>query len=266
LCEGASVTLGFANCTKHPLWHEPLPPTITWLRCVSCGHVHNRSYWTETGLTELRRNEPADALAQSSATLAARRAGWAPVVDKVVGLLGGYRTVLGRETRPIWVDVGCGDGTLVMTAVDSGIAAIGLETRAAAVTRIQGLGFNALHHDFVPLSFEVIPDVLSMLDVLEQLPFPREALRKAAQVLRPGGMLVVSTADMAASSWRVMEAQKVNPYWTDLERLHNFNREPLMALLRASGFEIADFALADRAPAQMEIYAIRKPQAAVDSP
>ena len=98
-----------------------------------------------------------------------------------------------------------------------------------------------------------------MMDVLEQLPFPREALRKAAEVLRPGGVLVVSTADMAASSWRVMEAEKVNPYWTDLERLHNFNREQLVNLLRECGSEIADFAITGRARAQLEIYAIRRP-------
>jgi protein O-GlcNAc transferase len=259
LCAGASVALGFANCVKHPLWHEPLPPTIAWMRCSACGHVHNQSYWTDKGLTELRRNEPPDALVQSSVKFAARRAAWAPVVDRTVGLLGGYRAVLNRETRPIWVDVGCGDGTLIMTASDSGIAAIGLETRAAAAVRIQGLGFNTMQHGFVPLRFDVSADVLSMMDVLEQIPYPREALRKAAQVLRPGGVLVVSTADMAASSWRVMETEKVNPYWTDPERLHNFSREPLMALLRDSGFEIADFAIADRAWAQLEIYAIRRP-------
>jgi protein O-GlcNAc transferase len=259
LCEGTSVALGFANCTKHPLWHEPLPPTIPWLRCASCGHVHNQSYWTETGLTEVRRNEPADAFAQSSVTLEARRAAWAPVVDKVVGLLGGYPTVLNGQSRPIWVDVGCGDGTLVMTAADSGIASIGLETRAAAVTRIQGLGFNTLLHDFMPLKFEVTPDVLSMMDIVEQIPFPREALRKAAQVLRPGGVLVVGAADMASSSWRAMEAEQTNPYWTELERLHNFNREQLVALLRECGFEVVDFAINGRARAQMEIYAIRTP-------
>jgi protein O-GlcNAc transferase len=156
------------------------------------------------------------------------------------------------------VDVGCGDGTLIMTAADSGIAGIGLETRPAAVARIQALGFNALNHDFMTLRFEVTPDVLSMMDVLEQIPLPGEALRKAAQVLRPGGVLVVSTADMSASSWRAMETEKVNPYWTDLERFHNFNREQLLALLRESGFEIGDFSVGDRAPAQVEIYAVRK--------
>jgi hypothetical protein len=56
-----------------------------------------------------------------------------------------------------------------------------------------------------------------------------------------------------------METEKINPYWTDLERLHNFSREQLMTLLRDSGFEIADFAIADRAWAQLEIYAIRRP-------
>jgi protein O-GlcNAc transferase len=176
-----------------------------------------------------------------------------------VGLLGGYRTVLNGESRPMWVDVGCGDGTLIMTAADSGIASIGLETRAAAVARIQSLGFNTLLHDFMPLKFEVTPDVLSMMDVLEQIPFPREALRKAAQVLRPGGVLVVGAADMVSSSWRAMEAEQTNPYWTDLERLHNFNREQLVALLRDCGFEVVDFALSGRARAQLEIYAIRSP-------
>jgi SAM-dependent methyltransferase len=137
---------------------------------------------------------------------------------------------------------------------------VGLETRAAAAAHTQSLGFNALQHDFMTLNFEVTPDVLSMMDVLEQIPHPREALRKAAQVLRPGGVLVVSTADMDASSWRAMEGQKANPYWTDLERHHNFSRGRLLILLRDCGLEIADFALAGRARAQLEIYAVRRPQ------
>jgi SAM-dependent methyltransferase len=259
LCAGASVTLGFANCSTHTLWHEPLPPTIEWLRCATCGHVHTRSYWTEPGLAEVRRTEPAPALAHFSANLETRRAAWSPVVDKVTGLLGGYRALLNSEKRPIWIDIGSGDGTLVMTATDSGFAAVGLETRAAAAAQTQGLGFNTLQHDFMTLKFEVTPDVLSMMDVLEQIPSAREALGKASQILQPGGVLVVSTADMDSSSWRAMEAQKVNPNWTDLERHHNFSRDRLVILLRDCGFEIADFAIGGRARAQMDIYAVRKP-------
>jgi protein O-GlcNAc transferase len=258
LCDGASVTLGFANCTAHGLWHEPLPPTLEWVRCPSCGHVHSRSYWTDAGLVEVRRNEKDDALALTSASLEARRAAWRPLVDKVVGLIGGHRSLARRETRPTWVDVGCGDGSLIMTAADCGIATVGLETRAAAVDRIRAMGYNALNHDFLPLKFEIVPDVLSIMDALEHLPHPRAALRKAAEVLRPGGVLVISTSDMTSSSWRAMEAEKINPYWTDLERCHNFNRDRLLGLVRECGFEIADFAIGARAKAQMEIYALRQ--------
>ena len=258
LCETTSVTLGFANCAGHSLWHEPLPPTVEWVRCTACGHVHSKHYWTDAGLTEVRRNEARDPGKLPSTTLEDRREAWAPVVARVASLLGGYRALLNRDSRSLWVDVGSGDGTLIMTAADCGFAAVGLETRATAAAQSQSQGCTTLQHDFVPLKFEVTPDVVSMMNVLEQIPHPREALRKAAEVLRPGGVLVISTADMSSSTWQAMESEKTNPYWTDLERHHNFSRDRLVLLLRESGFEIADFAISGRARAQMEIYAMRK--------
>ena len=95
-----------------------------------------------------------------------------------MSLLGGYRAVLDQGHSAHLGGCRIGDGTLIMTAADSGCAAIGLETRAAAVIPVQGLGFNTLQHDFVALRFEVAPDVLSMMDVLEQIPYPREALTR----------------------------------------------------------------------------------------
>jgi predicted O-linked N-acetylglucosamine transferase (SPINDLY family)/SAM-dependent methyltransferase len=258
LCNGTSVTLGFSSCTQHPLWHEPIPPTLEWLRCPACSHVHTRSHWTKPGLLELRRTASAVTPAASSASLAAERATWAPVVGRVVGLLGGYRAVVGKETRPIWVDVGCGDGALIMTAMDYGFAAVGLDTRAEAVSRIQALGFNALQHDYTELKFEVVVDVLSLMDTLEQIAYPRAALEKAAQILRPGGVLVLSTPDLTSSVWKAMDVEQTNPYWMDLERYHNFSRDRIVGLLNDSGFEVVDFAIPARSKAQIELYAVRK--------
>lgn len=258
LCDGASVTLWFASCATNALWHEPLPRTIEWMRCPSCGHVHSRRYWTEAGRAEVLRNAKANPLPESSAGQDARRAAWAAVVERAVGLLGGYRSIMTRETRPLWVDVGCGDGALIMTAADHGFAAVGLDTRADVVAPIQGLGFTALQREFLQLRFEVVPEVLSLMDLLEQIPYPRTALRKAAEILQPGGVLVISTADLASSAWKTADREGANPYWMDLERYHNFNRERMVALLQDSGFEIVDFALPARARAQMEFYAVRK--------
>jgi 2-polyprenyl-3-methyl-5-hydroxy-6-metoxy-1,4-benzoquinol methylase len=105
------------------------------------------------------------------------------------------------------------------------------------------------------LRFEVIVDVLSLMNVLEQIAQPRAALLKAAQVLRPGGVLVVGTTDLTSSSWKVMDAEKVNPYWQDLERHHNFSRERLLGLVKECGFEVVGFGLATSAG--IEIYAVR---------
>ena len=258
LCEGASTTLGYANCTAHPLWHEPLPPTIEWMQCPSCGHVHNRHYWTEAGLAEVFRNANASQLAQSSGYHDSKRAIWSPVVDKVAGLLGGFQAVVSPANRPVWLDVGCGDGALVMTAGDYGFSALGLDARAETVNQIQNLGFKALQHDFMTLQVEVVLDVLSMMDVLEHMPYPLEALRKAAQVLRPGGVIVISLPDLTSSSWKIMDAENANPYWLEIEHFHNFSRDRLIALLKDSGFTVVDFAIPNRYKAQMELYAVRR--------
>ncbi len=266
LCGGASVTLGFASCASHHRWHEPLPPSIEWMRCPECEHIHSRHYWTEAGYAELLRDAQdgqSPSRAQRAepnlppAQLEAARASWAPTLEKVLLLLGGYRRAFEQGERPIWVDVGCGDGTLVMTAADCGFAAVGLDTRADALAPMQTLGFNAVHQDFMRLAFEVVPTVLTMMDVLAHLPDPRGALRKAAQVLRPNGVLVLRIPDSLSSGWRALEAARANPYWSDLERHHVFSRERIAKLLSDSGFEVADFAIASH-QAQMELYAIRQ--------
>jgi protein O-GlcNAc transferase len=225
------------------------------MRCPSCGHVYTRHYWTAAGRTEVLRHATVDATDKLSARLDVDRAHWAPVIERVIQLRGGYSTLLGQSTRPVWVDVGCGEGTLIMTAADYGFASVGLDTWGAAVNRIQSLEFTALQHDFMELRFEVIVDVLSFVNVLEQISHPRAALLKAAQVLRPGGVLVVGTTDLTSSISKALDAEKANPHWQDLERHHQFGRERLMTLLKECGFAVAGFGVSGRG--EMEVFAVK---------
>lgn len=258
LCMAESTFIGAADCTRYSNWHEPLPPKLEWMRCTQCGHVHTRHYWSEAGLAEVFRNAHATQLAGMTDSPDAKRATWAPVVERVIGLLGGgYHQVFGAGKVPIWVDVGCGDGALTMTAADFGFTAIGLDARAETVARIRQLGFNAQQGDFMKIEFDGQPDVLSMMDVLEHMPYPREALHKAASVLRPGGVIVISLPDLSCSSWRIMDAAHANPYWMEMEHHHNFSRQRLSALLKECGFTVTGFAIPHRYKAQMEMYAVR---------
>lgn len=258
LCEALSFGIGSTDCTRHPLWHEPLPKVIEWMRCSSCEHIHSQHYWTESGLTELFLHANPNQLAGISHNHDAKRALWAPVVDKVVGLLGGYRAALRQERQPTWMDVGCGDGALFMTASDYGFSAFGLDARVETVNRLQALGFNAQQGDFINSKVEVELDVISMMDVIEHTPYPRSALRKAVEVLRPNGVLVISMPDLECSTWKAMDDAGENPYWMEIEHHHNFSRTRISDLLDDTGFEIVGFSIPQRYKAQMELYARRK--------
>ncbi len=61
-----------------------------------------RYHWTDAGMAEVARNLGPSPPVDHSA-LETRRAAWAPAVEKVVELLGGFSAIK-RRTKPIWVD------------------------------------------------------------------------------------------------------------------------------------------------------------------
>jgi SAM-dependent methyltransferase len=258
LCKSETQMMGTANCTAYPNWHESLPASLEWMRCTSCGHVHTSHYWSEAGLAEVFRHAHAGQLAGVGPSPDAKRAVWAPVVERAISLIGGVASLFGGSKTPVWLDVGCGDGALTMTAADYGFASLGLDARAETVSRIRQLGFNAQLGDFMKMGVEGQTHILSMMDVLEHMPYPRAALEKAAKIIAPGGVIVISVPDMGSSSWRMMDAAKANPYWIEIEHHHNFSRQSLVRLLKECGFIPSDFAVPFRYKAQMEIYAIKK--------
>lgn len=257
LCGGASRPLRSDDCTRHPLWHPPLPRQIDWLSCPDCGHVHSRHYWTAAGLAEVFRHANPGQIAGQAGAPDLRRTLWAPVVDRALAGLGGYPVLRGTEP-PRWLDIGCGDGGLLMTAADYGFAASGLDARQESAARLNALGYPVALGDF--MTHEIPPGlaVLSLMDVVEHLPDPRACLERAAGLLRPGGLLVVSLPDRSSSAWRQMEAAGLNPYWMELEHHHNFSREQMLQLIEAAGCTPIDCALPQRYKAQIELYARRR--------
>ncbi|WP_322048781.1 methyltransferase domain-containing protein [Paraburkholderia sp. J67] len=256
LCQSVSTTLGAIDCRPLRVWRAPLPTEFTWMQCTSpaCRHVHARYHWTDAGRALLG----AGAAADQPGGEVIDPAKWVPVVDKVVALLGGYGAAITRRDGPVyWVDVGCGAGGLVMTAADYGYTAVGLDTNADTVNRMRQYGLMAMQHDFTNLQIEIVVDVLTMMDVLPQMTDPRAALRKAYDVLRPGGVLVVSAPQFNSAVWKLLESGKANPFWQEIANSHLFSRETLVRVLGECGFEVADFRKSPSQPALMELYAIK---------
>lgn len=81
--------------------------------CALCGHLYTEGFWTAKGLDELFREAHANQV-EDGHTDHARQL-WSPVVQKISDLL-----CKSSRCSPVWMDVGSGNGGLVMTAASTG--------------------------------------------------------------------------------------------------------------------------------------------------
>lgn len=252
LCDSrASETAGEHDCRRHALWHEPLPATLAWRRCLSCGHVYTDGYYTERGLREVFARAHDSQLAGGD--FDTQRFVWSRVVEQVLKHLpAGERLFHGGCS---WLDVGCGAGGLVFTAAEYGFDAMGLDARQSAAERLSALGYRAQRGDLMDAPLKRGWSVISMADVLEHMPDPRAALRRVRELLADDGALFLSCPNADCAAWRGMDASATNPYWQEIEHVHNFSRARLMSLLRECGFEPVAYGVSQRYKACMEIVA-----------
>lgn len=104
------------------------------------------------------------------------------------------------------LDVGCHSGAF-LAALPSAWKRYGIEAegRPAAQARSQH-GIEIIGERIEGIGPEWLGtfDALTLFDVLEHLPDPRQALLKAAELVKPGGLLLFSTGDFDAWTWRVL--------------------------------------------------------------
>lgn len=136
-----------------------------------------------------------------------------------------------------FLDVGCGLGYLLDVAHDHGFHVEGIDCNPAAAEWIAAkFKFPVFCGDF--MAYEGQPfDAVAMLDVIEHLPRPFEALAKAASLVRPGGLFVLSTMDSDSFVSRLI-GKRLEDFRRTREHLYFFNRRTIRAALERAGFEI----------------------------
>jgi protein O-GlcNAc transferase len=237
-------TLG-ADCTKHPLYRPGLPETMVWHECGDCHHIFTEGYFGEGALAVLFDNTHQGQTVGHD--MERQRAVSARMVERVA------RHVAGGD----WLDVGFGNGSLLFTAEEWGYRPVGIDLRKGSVAMLQKLGYEAHCIDLETLAGDGRFGVVSMADVLEHMPFPKNGLAAAHRLLRPGGILFLSMPNMDNMVWRLLHANKVNPYWGEIEHYHNFSRKRLYALLEEQGFHALEYQISERYRVGMEVIAVK---------
>ena len=137
------------------------------------------------------------------------------------------------------LDVGCGNGGLLCAAASIGWKSHGIDFDPKAVEEacshpdISASIGGLLGHKFPAESF----DAVTMNNVMEHLPDPKETLAECLRVLRPGGRLVVVTPNVKALGHKIFGEN-----WRGLEpprHLFLFAPGTLSSLAKLAGFSRA---------------------------
>jgi ubiquinone/menaquinone biosynthesis C-methylase UbiE len=148
------------------------------------------------------------------------------------------------------IDVGCGDGNVSgrwLTA--HGCKYIGVDISQQAIKQAESNGFNARQiGDASDLPFEESSfDAAVCIEVIEHLFQPLDAMIEIHRVLRTGGVLVVTTPNIAywrrrvdlavLGRWNPLgDMLSVDQPWRD-PHIRFFNPGVLRRMLRAAGFQ-----------------------------
>jgi SAM-dependent methyltransferase len=135
------------------------------------------------------------------------------------------------------LDVGCFTGELLEILAERGADVYGLELQPEAVAianeRLDGRVFQA---DVLSTSFPPGPyDVITMMGLIEHVLEPRRLVRRAHDLLSPGGRLYLETPNAASSPARVLRGRW--PPLAPIEHIHLFSDSSLAHLLTDEGFE-----------------------------
>jgi SAM-dependent methyltransferase len=142
------------------------------------------------------------------------------------------------------VECGSGEGHLVAEAVARGIEAEGMEISGAAVERARKAhpACTFREHAVEDRPWPVAPasvDVVVAFEVIAHLPWPRELLEGAAEVLRSGGHLALTTPYHGTVKRAALAALAFDRHFNvDGEHLRFFSDQALQRLLPDSGFTV----------------------------
>ncbi len=219
------------SCCGSPL--SPAPVGVkcgyTIHACTDCGV---RMVWPIPGPEELARvytaayfqrgDKYSEAAKKAARENDRRKLGW----------------IQARQPRGKLLDVGCATGSFLAAAREAGYEISGVEpAESAAATASERLGIAVHSGDLASAS---LPagwfDVATLWDVIEHVTDPSAVIGEAARILAPGGILVVSTGDIA-SPWARLTGFRW-PLLTPPQHLFYFTPSSLRCLVERHGFTV----------------------------
>jgi SAM-dependent methyltransferase len=217
--------------------HWTSPDSFLAVRCTQCDLVFLDPRPTSDELDRIHpRQHPADGVAPGGSGLvrgvrerveARRIARWADELP----------------TDATVVDIGCGDGfhlDLIRRHGPSGWTLVGVEPDldAAERARARGLTVHATTLAEAPIE-PGSADLVMLLHTIEHVPNPTEVLGQIAEILAPGGQLVVVTANLGSPDFSMFRSRHWGG-WDWPRSWHLYSEATLTRTAEAAGLAVEE--------------------------
>jgi 2-polyprenyl-3-methyl-5-hydroxy-6-metoxy-1,4-benzoquinol methylase len=194
------------------------------VRCVRCGLVYVNPRFDAATLEQHYNSGQSSRIQYYLDVEAADRRSFGEILDLLESL---------RPARGRILDVGPNVGTCLLLAAERGWKAAGIEINAEAArycreARGLDVGTGVFDDGCRP---EQSFDVVLMTDVIEHLRDPLAALVLVRKLLKPGGLVLVTTPDVGHWSGRLLQ---IKPF----EHLYYFTSATMAASLEKAGLRV----------------------------
>jgi SAM-dependent methyltransferase len=150
------------------------------------------------------------------------------------------RPLLGTAA-PRLLDVGCATGIFLEVAREAGWQTEGLDISTYALERAKQKGFEVHTGTLVGAGLPAGRyDLITMWDLIEHVPDPAAVLAECHRLLRPGGVVALSTPDAGSLPARFLGGRWLGFRSID-EHLYFFSHSTMGAMLEKAGFEVRRF-------------------------
>jgi tetratricopeptide (TPR) repeat protein/SAM-dependent methyltransferase len=246
VCNNTSQTpLMIVNALASDQYYASIHPVRRWMRCTDCGHAFANPRPTAHALREVHH----DFVPVSHWTH--------EMVAKASDIV--YELCRRRPGGCVLV-VGAANAALAAVAVDYGCEVCAIDSRQRYAEDLGRLGVDFRAGDICTYDFGARQfDTIVLGDVLQYLPYPRQLMGKTAAILKPGGIIWLSTPNYEGAWTQALRSK--DPTWLRASCLQFFSKRSLGRLLGQFGMQIIDYRLSKRNAGCAEVVVVPESEA-----